>query len=140
LIPNFSISGDPDSGDVVLVDIVGDTVSERGRVEGLETPSEVVISPDNSVAAVSDWENDAVVIVDVVGAPSVVTTISGVGLAEQMALVRSGAFAGRVFVPEVRAAGGSFITTIDLGDGVGTRGVSYRLNDDDIPVGIAISP
>jgi hypothetical protein len=140
LIPNFSISGDPDSGDVVLVDIVGDTVSERGRVEGLQTPSEVVIAPDNSVAAVSDWEGDAVVIVDVVGTPSVVTTISGVGLAEQMALVKTGTFAGRVFVPEVRAAGGSFITIIDLGDGVGTRGVSYALNDDDIPVGIAISP
>lgn len=140
LVPNFSIAGDPDSGDVIVVDIVGDTVRERGRVEGLETPSEVVIAPDNSVAAVSDWENDAVVIVDVRDVPSVVTTLSGVGLAEQMALVRTGAFAGRVFVPEVRASGGSFITTIDLGDGVGTRGASYTLDDTDVPVGIAISP
>jgi hypothetical protein len=57
-----------------------------------------------------------------------------------MALVTSGAFAGRVFVPEVRASGGSFITTIDLGDGVGTRGAAYALDDADIPVGIAISP
>lgn len=140
MVPNFSISGDPDSGDVVLVDIDGDVVRERGRIEGLQTPSEVVISPDNSVAAVSDWENDAVVIVDVRGPPAVVSTISGVGLAEQMALVKSGAFAGRVFVPEVRASGGSFITTIDLGDGVGTRGAAYALDGADIPVGIAIAP
>jgi hypothetical protein len=140
LVPNFSISGDPDSGDVILVDIVGDSVSERGRIEGLQTPSEVVIAPDNSVAAVSDWEADAVVIVDVRATASVITTFSGIGLAEQMALVKSGAFAGRVFVPEVRASGGSFITAIDLGDGVGTRGASYVLDDADIPVGIAISP
>jgi hypothetical protein len=80
------------------------------------------------------------VILNLVGAPSVVTVITGVGLAEHMALVDRGPHAGRVFVPEVRPAGGAFITTIDIGAGTGVKGVSYALADgfDNIPYSVSV--
>jgi len=143
VLPNASTFSE-EGGDIVVVDIAGDIVTERGRIRGFVTASEAVVAPDATVAAVSQWEEDAVVILDVrgPGAPSVATTITGVGLAEQMALMASGPQAGRVFVPEVRASGGAFITAIDLGGGTGVKGVSFALGDGtaDVPVGIGLQP
>ncbi|HEY1101406.1 MAG TPA: hypothetical protein VGF99_20880, partial [Myxococcota bacterium] len=144
VIPNTSLFPTDDAPGFVQVDIsAAGVVSVRGQIagaaSGLQTPSEAVVAPDGSVAAISDWEADAVHIVDTTGAaPRIITSLTGFGLAEQMAMITDGSFAGRVFVPEVRGAG-SFVSAIDLGGGAGTRGTAFPLADEDIPVSIAVT-
>ena len=140
LLPNNALFS-ADAGTVLMVDIsAAGVVSERGRLTGFGAPSEAVVAPDGTVAAVSDWDANAVALIDVSGpdAPRLITKLTGLGLAEQMAMIPTGRYAGRVFVPEVRASGGSFITAIDLGNDAGTRGASYALTGEGIPVGIAV--
>ena len=143
VIPNSSAFS-AEAGDVVVVDIVGDVVSERGRAPGFVNASEAVIAPDLSVAAVSVWEDDSVLIFDVTGAgaPTLITRLGNLGLAEQMAMLERGAHAGRVFVPIVSPAGGSFVVAVDVGAGTGIRGAEFLLGDAiaDIPVAVAVQP
>ena len=96
LVPNFSIAESAFSPGIVQL-----AISPSGAVSALpavlnggplQSPAEAVIAPDNTVAAVSDWKADAVHIIDVVGgdAPRIVNTLNGIGLAEQMALIKAG--------------------------------------------------
>ena len=104
------------------------------------------MSPDGTVAAVSQFEEDAVRIFDVSGAadPALLSTISGLGLADHLALVSRGAIAGRVFVPVVDpGSGDGFVAYVDIGAGNGVVGATrFRIGStfEDIPVPVAVTP
>ncbi len=129
------------AGTVKLFSVAGDVVAELDDATGMETPSEALFSPSGELLLVSDWEADAVHLFDVrADTLAPVGQVSGVGLAEALAVVARGAHAGLVLAAATNAVGNVQLLQIsgtavddlgqvDLGDGV-----------EDIPWAIAVQP
>jgi DNA-binding beta-propeller fold protein YncE len=139
-VPNNSMFSSL-SGTVKLFSVAGDVVTELDTATGLQTPSELLFSPDGSLLLVSDWEADAVHVFDVSGdtlEPG--DAVSGVGLAEHLAMVSRGASAGLVLAAATNAVGN--IQLLQISAGAVTRVGQLDLGDgiDDIPWTLAVQP
>jgi hypothetical protein len=105
LVPNNSMFSDETSQ--VLVVAVGETtLTETQRVTELPGASEVIISPDGTTALVSQLDEDRVRVLGISGGQVTLgAAITGIGLADQMAMVSRGSLAGLVLVSSVDPSG-----------------------------------
>lgn len=112
LIPN----GSPFSAEsqlVLVADIDGDVITESHRVPDLEDAREALFSPDGQTGLVTLFSaNRVMVLADEGSGLKVVDEITGIGLAEQMALISRGALSGTVLVTSVDTSGTSNIARL----------------------------
>lgn len=101
LVPN----GSPASSEshlVLVVDVKPDSLTEAGRITGLETATDALFAAAGDTALVSLFEPGALAVLHDPGTGwAEVSRLRGIGLADQMAVVRTGANAERVLVTSV---------------------------------------
>lgn len=114
VIPN----GSPFSAEshmALVATIEGDAIVESHRVAELEDAREALFSPDGETALVTLFSrNRVIVLADEGNGLEAVAEVTGVGLAEQMALISRGALSGTVLVTSVDATGGSNIARLQI--------------------------
>ncbi len=142
VVPNGSL----DRAEVAVFDIAGDVVTRRGGTTAFGG-TQALVAPDGTVAAVSNFEDNALHILDVTGAgdPTEVRALNSLGLCDQLTMIERGALAGRVFAPVTDGSnpGGSFVVSIQLGEGDAVRDPErFALGTAiaDLPGAIAIAP
>jgi hypothetical protein len=139
IVPNqspFSTQG----GKAMTLRISGDTVESRGFLE-LPAATEAVFSPDGSQALVSQFDEDKVSIVAVDDGTFTVTgSITGIGLADQMATVRRGTNAGLVLVTSVDQNGNVAIVKFTADGAVDVAQTPLGEGNTSIPGAIAVQP
>ncbi|MCK6548326.1 hypothetical protein L6R52_20935, partial [Myxococcota bacterium] len=143
LVPNGSPFS-TEAGQISIVSIQGDTLTEIDRLTGLDDVREVVFSPDGATALASRFQPGRVAVLADLGAGLVVQRqISGIGLADQMEVVRRGALSGRVYIPSVDPNGGPNVAMLRIdGRGMVTDLGQVELGGGavNIPDSIAITP
>ena len=145
VVANASIFGD-EANVTKVFDIDGDAVTLRGELRNV-AGTQVVIAPDATVAVVSNFEDNALHVLDVSGPgdPTAVRTLTGLGLADHLAVITHGALAGRVYVPVTGGGVGSGSTVVAVAVGGGDAVVVGTVadlgdNTEDLPEAIAIAP
>ncbi|MFO0729104.1 MAG: hypothetical protein U1E65_35315 [Myxococcota bacterium] len=143
IVPN----GSPFSaqGATVMIASVGPTTINSPRIlTNMGDAREALFSPDGQTALVTLLEPGKVVVFADRGAGFVETERkSGIGLAEQMAMVSRGSLSGRVLLPSVDGNGGPNIASLQItGPGVVTDlgQVNIGMSSEDIPEAIAVTP
>lgn len=143
LIPN----GSPLSAEghtVLVATIEGGTVSESHRLVDLEDAREALFSPDGETALVTLFgRNRVMVLADEGDGLAVVDEITGVGLAEQMALISRGQLSGTVLVNSVDTDGRSNIARLQItGPGVVEDQGQLLLPEglENLPRAVAVQP
>lgn len=110
LVPN-SLPFSDEGGQVAVLEIDGDQVTEVARLENLPEADLVRIAPDGQTGLLLRPAADRLTILDG-GAGWRVADEINLGLAIDMAIVRSGAASGIALVPSVLPAGGSRVTVL----------------------------
>jgi hypothetical protein len=143
LVPNASVFSE-EEGDVSVLGIGDETLSEDDRITTLSAVSEALFAPDGLTALVSRPEVNRVAILTDTGAGLEVTgEVKGLGLADQMALIARGSSEGLVLIPSVDVDGAANVAALliegpglvsDLGQ------VELGGGSDEIPDAIAVMP
>ncbi|MEQ9498295.1 MAG: hypothetical protein RIT81_15590 [Deltaproteobacteria bacterium] len=143
LIPNNS-GFSTETEQLAIVDVVGDTLVDRGRITGLTDPADVLWSADDQTALVALFQPGRVaVLADQGNGLTEVDRITGIGLAGQMAPIERGMLNGRVFVSSVDATGFPNIARLAIqGPGVVVSLGDFDFADgsENIPSTIAVTP
>lgn len=143
LVPNGSPFS-TEAGQLSVVSIQGDTLTEVDRLVGLDDVREVIFSPDGTTALASRFQPGRVAVLADLGAGLLVQReIAGIGLADQMEVVRRGALSGRVYIPSVDPNGGPNVAMLRIdGRGIVTDLGQVELGSGsvNIPDAIAITP
>ena len=143
ILPNSSIFSE-EHGDVVVLSIRGDTVTERQRFSGLLNSTEVAIDTAGTTALVSRFDTNQVDVLSLdEGTWSQGPSATGIGLADQMAMVHRGALDGTVLLPSIDPTGGPNIAMIRVtGPGVVEDLGQVELGSGavNIPGAIAVAP
>jgi hypothetical protein len=145
LVPNgspFSSEG----GQVAVVEVRDDGLVETQRLRDLPAAREALFAPDGATALVSVLDPGSVAVLSRVAAGdfTLARTLTGIGLAEQMATVTRGTHAGTVFVPSVDANGGPNLAVLRIGPGAGDATdvgqVELGAGAENIPGAVAVTP
>jgi hypothetical protein len=114
IIPNgspFSSEG----GRVMIGELDGDRLPSPRFLMNADDAREAAFSPDGQTALVTLLSPGRVVVLADRGRGfEEVARVAGIGLAEQMAVVRSGALAGRVLLPSVDPNGGPNVAQLQI--------------------------
>ncbi|MEW5851010.1 MAG: hypothetical protein AB2A00_19645 [Myxococcota bacterium] len=114
VIPNGSAFSS-EGGQVSVLTASGETLTESVRLTNLPDAREALFSADGQTALVSLLQPGKVVALSNPGTGWAVSqTVTGVGLAEQMAIVRRGALNGRVLVPSIDPNGGPNVVSLQI--------------------------
>lgn len=136
IIPN----GSPLSAEThqaLIADIEGDVIRVSHRVTGLEDAREALFSPDGQTALVTLFgRNRVVVLADAGSGLEAVDEITGIGLAEQMALVARGSLSGTVLVSSVDTDGTANVARLRII----AKGEVTDLGQLDLPEGFEYLP
>lgn len=115
LVPNgsgLSLEGQQ----VSVLSVEGDTISERARLVDLFDAREALFSPDGLTAIITLFEPGRVVVLaDPGDGWQEVERIAGIGLPEQVAMVRRGGLEGLVLVPSTDSSAGPNIALLRFG-------------------------
>jgi len=143
----FLPNGSPfskEGNEVMVAVIAGDQISEAQRFSNLEDAREALFSPDGATVLVSLLSPGQVAVFEQrVGGFEERRRIRGIGLAEQMALVRRDRLAGRVYVTSVDPNGGPNIAILQIeGPGQVTDLGQFELGSglERIPGALAVTP
>jgi hypothetical protein len=143
LVPN----GSPASSEshlVLVVDVKPDSLTEASRITGLETATDALFAAEGSTALVTLFEPGAVAVLHDPGTGwTEVSRLRGIGLADQMAVVRTGANAERVLITSVDAAGEPNIAMVHFespGVAVYDGQLDLGAESEDIPSAIGVAP
>jgi len=105
VIPNgspYSVEGHQ----VMLADIGDRQISENTRLLDYETASNAIFAPDGHTFLVTQWDGGRVAaFTDAEGDWEESMVVTGIGLAEQIAMVQRGSLSGLAIVPSVDPAG-----------------------------------
>lgn len=143
LVPNASVFSD-EEGQIAVLSTAGGTLTEIDRITTLHGVSEALFGLDGQTALISRPEVNRVAILSDMGAGLEPTgEIKGLGLADQMVLIRRGSLAGTVLIPSVDSNGGPNLAVLRI-DGVGVVSdlgqVELGSGSLDIPDAIAVMP
>ncbi len=143
LIPNGAIFSN-EFAQVAEVGIGGAGFDDRGRLEGLEDPREVLFSADGDTALLTLGEPGAIVVLaEQDGRFDEVDRIRRIGLADQMAPITRGDLAGLVLLPSVDPDVGSNIAQIRIEGAGQVRDLGQLTLGEGgsrIPTAIAVQP
>ncbi len=145
IIPNgsaFSAFGSTIS--IVNVNFSAATLQPATTIMDVDDAREAIFSPDGATALVSQFSTNRV---QVLGNPGggwqITDTVTGIGLAEQIAMIRRGSLAGRAYLPSIDASGPLNIAILQVtGPGQVQNLGQYDLppGSPNAPTGIAIVP
>jgi hypothetical protein len=145
LVPNgssFSTEGSEVS--VLAIDRAMGTITQRTRIMNVPDAREALFSPDGLTALVSQEQpNKIAVLTDRGSGWAVVDTLTGIGLADKMAVVSRGSLSGRVLAAATDPVTTPNITMIQIhGPGMATNLGQFSLgpNSQDIPDSITVAP
>lgn len=131
------------AGDVTVLDLSGETPSVAGVFPGFPAASTVRFAPDGETLLIMQYEAGRVAtLAHAGGSWSPGPVLTGVGLADQIALVTRGQARGRALVPSVDPSGPPNITVLTVDD-VGVRSLGalpLGSGATNIPKAIAIVP
>jgi len=110
IVPNNSL-GSTEAPALLVADIVGDQIRERQRITDLRDPSQALFDADGETLLISDGEGNRVVVYQM---PAMTETarIRGIGLADDMAIVKRGTANGVVLVPSTDPNGGPNVAVL----------------------------
>lgn len=116
LVPNSSAFSF-EEGDVSILAIGDEVLTEEDRITTLSAVSEALFSTDGLTALISRPEVNRVAILSDLGTGlSVTGEIKGVGLADQMVLIERGTNEGLVLIPSVDSNGGPNLAVLRIED------------------------
>lgn len=143
LVPNgspFSTEG----GHVALVGISGNMLSEVDRYTGLDDAREAIFAPDGRTALISQLQPGRVAILSDLGSGlQEAGSVTGIGLADQMAMISRGMLSGRVYIPSIDPQGGPNIAMLSIdAPGIVANLGQFELGNgsENIAVAIAVTP
>lgn len=143
IVPNGSPFSE-EGNQLMLVRIEGDNLSEAQRLTELTGVREAFFSTDGQTAFATLFEPGQLVVYSFAGGTLTETQrISGIGLADQTAVVRRGPFTDRVLIVSTDASGVSNVASVQI-DGPGSASylgqVDFGDGMDQIPGPIAVVP
>ena len=145
IIPNgsaFSAFGSTIS--IVNVNFGAATLATANTIMNIDDAREAIFSPDGATALVSQFSTNRVqVLSNPGGGWQVSDTVTGIGLAEQIAMIRRGSLSGRAFLSSIDASGPLNIAILQVtGPGQVQNLGQYDLppGSPNAPTGIAIVP
>lgn len=143
IVPNgspFSTQG----GTVMVADVSPTAISGPRLLPNMDDAREAIFSPDGRTALVTLLQPGRVVVLADRGAGFVeVSRVSGIGLAEQIAMVSRGTLSGRVILPSVDSAAGPNVASLEItGPGMvrDLGQVNLGMTSEDIPGAVAVTP
>jgi hypothetical protein len=143
LVPNGSAFSD-EGQQVMVASIDGDVLSEVRRIPNADDAREALFSPDGSTALVTLLEPGQLMVLADRGAGFVETgRVRGIGVPEQLAMVRRGSLAGRVLAPSVDPGGSPNVAQLQFeGQGMVRDLGQLDLGPgfEEIPGAIAVEP
>ncbi len=142
IIPNGSPFSD-EGGQIVVVSIDGDVVTEETRLTDLGDVRQARFAADGHTALVTNLEGASVhVLANQGGGYAITKTINGIGVADEMAVIRRGPSRGTVLVPSTSPADGPQLVVLhaDAGDAEITSRVQFGEGFIRIVKSIAVAP
>lgn len=129
---------------IVNVDFQSNTLAVANTITGVDDAREAIFSPDGATALVTQFSTNRVQVLSKPGATwQISQTVTGIGLAEQMAMVKRGSLSGRVYLPSIDASGPLNIAVLQItGPGQVQDLGQFDLGNGspNAPTGIAIMP
>lgn len=120
------------------------TVDPAQPDRALDDAREAIFSPDGETALVTQFSRNRVQVLSKPGATwQISQTVTGIGLAEQMAMVKRGSLSGRTYLPSIDTDGPLNIAVLQVtGAGQVQNLGQFDLGDGspNAPTGIAITP
>ncbi|MBU1900303.1 hypothetical protein KKB55_21385 [Myxococcota bacterium] len=142
LIPNGSPFSD-EGAQVLVVGIEGDQLRALGRLTGMEDAMQARFAPEGTGLVTLGEPGRLVVITEEGGAWAERTRISGVGLADQLGIVRTGRGRGLILAPAIDPRQGARLVVLrELGYGAVETVLIFPLGEGltAIPGAVAVAP
>lgn len=142
LVPNGSPFSE-EGHQIAVVSLDQGRVTGDRRIRNMEDARRAVFAPDGVTGLVTRFEPGRItVLLDQGNGHEVVDEVTGLGLAEDMAIVARGSQSGLVLVPGVHPADGSLINVLDVqAPGMVVKAGRLKLGDglDQIPGAIGVA-